>query len=255
MTTLAERLLRVLPQAGIGDDIEACLAILAEAEAEIATEREQSRVFKRNWSLALGERDASLRRCREASQTLVECIGAPGPLYVEDAAKSAVAEVERLRASVAALDADRVKACEALVRASAAHSVAQQERDAALAKMARYEAPGPALLVAEHDGECGAVVGWVHNNTSDSFGDAQWDMLGEILHDMRDAAYREQHARCVAVVEAARLPEEHTEECDAYSERVGRRKCINALCDGEVRAEAAEKQLAACLATLKDGAR
>lgn len=59
----------------------------------------------------------------------------------------------------------------------------------------------------------------------------------------------------VAVVERAMLPEEHAEECDAYSARVGRRRCINALCDGEVRAEAAEKQLQACLAALKDGAK
>ena len=63
----------------------------------------------------------------------------------------------------------------------------EEDRETYCTKLARYEAPGPALLTAEHDKFCQHVVDCGCNIGS------------------KDAAYREQHARCVAVVERLML--------------------------------------------------
>lgn len=63
-----------------------------------------------------------------------------------------------------------------------------REQEDALARLARYEAPGPALLTAEHGDYCYSVV---------APGDDNCSCTKAII----DAAYREQHARCMAVVE------------------------------------------------------
>lgn len=80
-----------------------------------------------------------------------------------------------------------------------------REQEEALARLARYEAPGPALLVAEHSDYCYSVV---------APGDDNCSCTKAII----DAAYREQHARCVAVVE--RVIAEHREHGD------GRRRSV-----------------------------
>ena len=83
------------------------------------------------------------------------------------------------------------------------------------AHVARYEAPGSALLYVEcgdHDVACVSVDGPC------------------ICAEGR--AYREQHARCVAVISA--LKATHNEACIAYEAAAGRRRCRAHGCDGDV---------------------
>lgn len=127
------------------------------------------------------------------------------------------------------------------------------EYEEAAAKVARYEAPGPALLVAEHDIACTRncrkrVVGCCACCTV------------TCPFETRDDAYREQHARCVAVVERA--------IASAEQEIVDAKKDARAAIDNnapryerdecEARQHAASGFLAGvrgCLAALKDGAK
>ena len=95
----------------------------------------------------------------------------------------------------------------------------------ATATLARYEAPGPSLLVAEHDPWC----------TRGDDGTCCTGLWTEV-------AYREQHARCVAAVERLlRAAEKSADEADW---------------SGSVMADAAAiDAFKACLAALKDGAK
>ena len=63
-----------------------------------------------------------------------------------------------------------------------------------LARLARYEAPGPALLVAGHNGPC---TEWYRRSG------VRRCRAHDCDAEIRQDAHEEQHARCVAVVEPA----------------------------------------------------
>ena len=62
------------------------------------------------------------------------------------------------------------------------------------ARLARYEAEGPTLLKAEHDSDCFFVECTQDCEEGAVSGDC------DCTKSIREDAYREQHARCVAVV-------------------------------------------------------
>lgn len=68
----------------------------------------------------------------------------------------------------------------------------EEEREQQRAILARYEAPGPALLVAEHDLAC------TRRCLERAIGCCSC-CTGSCGFEVRNAAYREQHARDVAV--------------------------------------------------------
>lgn len=110
------------------------------------------------------------------------------------------AELAALRLAMHARDLEAAQAENAALRERAekaedtrrgAFGRVVAERDAAQARLARYEAPGPVLLVAEHERHCPMAARGFAANAG----------MCECSHEERKAAYREQHARCVAVVE------------------------------------------------------
>lgn len=69
-----------------------------------------------------------------------------------------------------------------------------------LARLARYEAPGPAALKAEHAEDC--YVAFRARAGREPFDEFTEEGACDCGRSMREQAYREQHARDVAVVEA-----------------------------------------------------
>jgi hypothetical protein len=158
----------------------------------------------------------------------------------------ALAKADRLQADLVTIGA-AADIAEWAVReyglAGLPDTIAQWRGDAAQAealkaKLARYEAPGPALLVAEHYSDC----------SRDAF--TECDCEARPI----DAAYREQHARCVAVVE--RVEREALVAVDSLGAREWQTRQEQHATE---RAILAETQflagVRACLAALKDGAK
>ena len=85
-------------------------------------------------------------------------------------------------------------------------------------RLARYEAPGPAVLVAEHDAKCPRdICSWGCSEPN-------------CYKNIRDAAYREQHARDVAAVERLlREAEKSADDADWSGSAMADAAAIEAL--------------------------
>ena len=89
------------------------------------------------------------------------------------------------------------------------------------ARLARYEAPGPALLVAGHNGPC---TEWYRRSG------VRRCRAHDCDAEIRQDAHEEQHARCVAVVERVlREAEKAADEADWSGSSTADIAAINAL--------------------------
>lgn len=157
--------------------LDACLAILAEAEQDTALARYDA---------------ARLARYDRNREELEKCVAEEShAVGISHTTGDPRTRVVAMRRTIEALEAAALAKVEAL--------------DAALAKLARYEAPGPALLVAEHSPACiawaqkehGAKPGDMLSPTNRNGWCRDWAAECSYRHDGR--AYREQHARDVAL--------------------------------------------------------